>query len=59
MDSRKVEGAKGKKEIIKGQSGAKKGKKSSGLELKNQAASGTKQIDPKLADASAVNMQTN
>ena len=59
MDSRKVEVPKGKKETVKGQSGAKKGKKSSGLELKNQAASGTKQNEPKITEASAMNMQTN
>lgn len=54
MDSRNIDAK-------KGQSGAKKGKgdKKNAVELKKEAVSGSKQIEPKMTEGSAVNMQTN
>lgn len=61
MDSRKVETNRAKK-VMKdqGQSAMKKGKKNP-LDLKKEAASGSKHDDPRIGidNASAVNMQTN
>ena len=54
MDSRNIDAK-------KGQSGAKKGKgdKKNAVELKKEAVSGSTQIEPKMPEGSAVNMQTN